>query len=351
MRQQAIELYDRFTHEGMDRRDFMAADDGDRRQRRSRRSADRDHRRLARPRRRSSRRRQAPDAPRRSTLARPRRSLQAYVAEPRTAIAQGDGDGHPRESRPQRTYRDVARRLALAGFHAVAPDFLSPSGGTPANEDAARDAIGKLDLAAVDTHAGVRCSTSSRNVQRRQGKVGVVGFCWGGAFVNRLAVAAGDRARRRRVLLRPRARPGRSGKVAAPLLIHLAGLDERVNQTGFPWVTALRAAGKPVDYFSSMTGSITPSTTTRRPSATTRPPPTWRGSGRCASFRKGAWLTPLTLPTRGPSTYGLQSVSSRNDVQQLYEVARFSVHGQQLSQRARTACWRPSSTRARTASR
>ena len=43
--------------------------------------------------------------------------------------------------------RDVARRIALEGFRAVAPDFLSPSGGTPANEDAARDAIGKLDLA------------------------------------------------------------------------------------------------------------------------------------------------------------------------------------------------------------
>ena len=80
----------------------------------------------------------------------------------------------------------------MAGFVAVAPDFLSPSGGTPANEDAAREAIGKLDLAQVGVGRR-RDARRAREVEPSSGKVGAVGFCWGGGFVNRLAVAAGDK--------------------------------------------------------------------------------------------------------------------------------------------------------------
>jgi carboxymethylenebutenolidase len=141
----------------------------------------------------------------------------------------------------------VARRLALAGFRAVAPDFLSPVGGTPANEDAAREAIGKLDLAA-STAAGVamldELASSSRG-----GKVGAVGFCWGGAYVNRLAVAAGDRLGAGVVYYGPAPAPAEASRVTAPLMIHHAGLDARVAQTLWPWVAALRQAGKPVTYF------------------------------------------------------------------------------------------------------
>ena len=88
--------------------------------------------------------------------------------------------------------RDVARRLALSGFHAVAVDWLSPLGGTPADENKAREMIGKVDLTASTAHA-VAMIDVTRLTPRRNGKVGVVGFCWGGAFVNRLAVAAGDK--------------------------------------------------------------------------------------------------------------------------------------------------------------
>ena len=97
--------------------------------------------------------------------------------------------------------RDVARRIGLEGFRAVAPDFLSLSGGTPANEDAARDAIGKLDLAKVTADAVTMLDELAKS--SRGGKVGAVGFCWGGAFVNRLAVAAGDKLDAGVVLLRP----------------------------------------------------------------------------------------------------------------------------------------------------
>ncbi len=141
--------------------------------------------------------------------------------------------------------RDVARRLALEGFRAVAPDFLSLSGGTPANDDAAREAIGKLDLAKVTADAVTMLATLAKS--SLGGKVGAVGFCWGGAFINRLAVAAGDTLDAGVSYYGPAPDPSEAAKVQAPLTIHLAGLDQRVAQTAFPWITALRSAGKTGD--------------------------------------------------------------------------------------------------------
>ncbi len=141
--------------------------------------------------------------------------------------------------------RDVARRLALAGYIAVAPDFLSPAGGTPANEDAAREAIGKLDLGAATAAAVEMLAELSA---RRDGspKVGAVGFCWGGAFVNRLAVAAGSKLDAGVVFYGPAPAPAEAAQVQAPLMIHHAGLDERVAATLWPWVKALRMERKTV---------------------------------------------------------------------------------------------------------
>ncbi|HEU4499072.1 MAG TPA: dienelactone hydrolase family protein, partial [Sphingomicrobium sp.] len=78
--------------------------------------------------------------------------------------------------------------------------------------------------------------------------VGAVGFCWGGAFVNRLSVAAGDALDAGVVYYGPAPDAVEASKVVAPLLIHHAGADARVAQTLFPWVSALRAANKPVTY-------------------------------------------------------------------------------------------------------
>ena len=142
--------------------------------------------------------------------------------------------------------RDVARRMALAGYHAVAPDFLSPAGGTPDDEDKAREMIGKLDLAQSVTHA-VKHLQLLRQARRR--KVGAVGFCWGGGFVNRLAVAAGDELGAGVVYYGPGPAPSEAVKVEAPLMIHHAGLDTRIAQTLWPWVAGLRTAGKKVTYF------------------------------------------------------------------------------------------------------
>lgn len=143
---------------------------------------------------------------------------------------------------------DVARRFALAGFRAVAPDFLSDQGGTPDNEDKARDLIGKADLAAITSEA-VGTIGAMRARAGGNGKVGIVGFCWGGALVNRVAVAAGDALAAGVAYYGPAPDPAEAVNVAAPLLLHYAGKDARVAATGVPWVAALKAAGKDVtDY-------------------------------------------------------------------------------------------------------
>jgi carboxymethylenebutenolidase len=83
----------------------------------------------------------------------------------------------------------------------------------------------------------------------RGGKVGAVGFCWGGGFVNRLAVAAGDSLNAGVVYYGPAPDPSEAAKVVAPMEFHDAGLDDRVNRGSFLWVTALRQAGKTVKFF------------------------------------------------------------------------------------------------------
>jgi carboxymethylenebutenolidase len=243
IRQQAIALYDRFTHEGMERRIFIArmvalagsvaaaeamigaiaaspaaaaivpADD----------------KRLV---------------VRNQTLA---GGYKAYVAEPRTrSIKPSVLVIHENRGLNEHT-RDVARRVALGGFRAAAVDFLSLQGGTPTNEDQARDMIGKLDLGKTVTDAVAILGELSKS--SRGGKVGAVGFCWGGGFVNRLAVAAGPALDAGVVYYGPGPSASEAARVQAPLMIHHAGLDARIAQSLWPWVAALRTAGKPVTYF------------------------------------------------------------------------------------------------------
>ena len=248
-RQQAIELYDRYTHEGMDRRVFMArmtviagsaaaasalvatiaADPA------AAVIVPTDDKRLRTM----------------TTKLGGTGGLPAYTvhtAEPATGAREASVIViHENRGLNDHT-RDVARRLALAGFHAVAVDWLSPLGGTPADENQARDMIGKLDLTASTAHAVAMLDLLAKR-KGGNGKVGVVGFCWGGAFVNRLAVAAGDKLDAGVSYYGVAPDPAEAARVSAPLVIHLAGLDERVNTSAFPWITALRAAGKQVKYF------------------------------------------------------------------------------------------------------
>ena len=242
--QQAIELYDRFTHDGMDRRDFFA------RMTLLAGSAAAASSLIATIAASPAAAAIVPaDDPRLTTRTMTfdnPAGYKAYVAEPRTRTLKATVLVVHENRGLNDHIRDVARRIALEGFRAVAPDFLSLTGGTPANEDAARDAIGKLDLAKTTSDAVTMLAELSKS--SRGGKVGAVGFCWGGAFINRLAVSAGDKLDAGVVYYGPAPDPSEAVKVQAPLLIHHAGTDARVATTLFPWVDALRAASKPVTY-------------------------------------------------------------------------------------------------------
>ena len=139
---------------------------------------------------------------------------------------------------------DVARRVALEGFIAIAPDALSPLGGTPEDMDAARSLIGKLD--AEDTVKDfVAAVKYLKTHPQSTGKVGVMGFCWGGGMSNQIAVNSPDLAAAAPFYGRQPAAED-VPKIKASLLLHYAGLDERIN-AGIPaYEVALKAAS--VDY-------------------------------------------------------------------------------------------------------
>ncbi|MDX8493537.1 dienelactone hydrolase family protein [Mesorhizobium sp. VK22B] len=136
--------------------------------------------------------------------------------------------------------RDVARRVALEGFVALAPDFLSPLGGTPADEDKARDMFAKLDPKQVAAD-GVATVAYLKAYQDGNGKVGAVGFCWGGGTLNTLAVNAPDLSAGVAYYgMQPKAED--VPKIKAALLLHYAGLDERIDAGIDAYKKALDAA-------------------------------------------------------------------------------------------------------------
>ena len=138
--------------------------------------------------------------------------------------------------------QDVARRLALEGFLAFAPDLLSISGGTPDNEDQARELHAKTDPKDMAA-AAVAAVPFMINYVESNGNVGVVGFCFGGGVVNRLAVERPDlKAVVAYYGLQPSAE--QVPAIRAPLLLHYAGLDDRVNAGIAAYEAALKANGK-----------------------------------------------------------------------------------------------------------
>jgi carboxymethylenebutenolidase len=139
---------------------------------------------------------------------------------------------------------DVNRRVAVEGFLAVAPDALSPVGGTPKDQDEARSLINKLDGPSTLKNFTAAVTYLKTHTQST-GKVGVVGFCWGGAMANQVAVNSPDAAAAVPFYGRQPAAED-VPKIKASLLLHYAGLDERINE-GIPaYEAALKAAS--VDY-------------------------------------------------------------------------------------------------------
>ena len=136
---------------------------------------------------------------------------------------------------------DITRRLAVDGYLAYAPDALALVGGYPGDEDQAREAFGKLDQAKARADF-VAATRALLTLPEGNGKVGVVGFCYGGGMANHLATQVPELAA---------AVPFYGGqppaadvpRIKSPLLIHYAGKDERIN-AGWPaYETALKAAG------------------------------------------------------------------------------------------------------------
>jgi len=136
---------------------------------------------------------------------------------------------------------DVARRLAVEGFLALAPDALSAKGGSPADPEVAAGMIKELDMAETVQNF-IAAAAYLKTHPLSTGKVGVVGFCWGGAMANQLAVYSADIVAAVPYYGKQPATED-VGKIKAELLLHYAGVDERIN-AGIPDFTkALDANG------------------------------------------------------------------------------------------------------------
>jgi len=137
---------------------------------------------------------------------------------------------------------DVARRAATEGFLALAPDGLAPAGGYPGNDDDGRQLQASLDQAKL----GTDMLNSARFLKAHplsSGKLGAVGFCWGGGMVNRLAVALGADLQAGVPFYGAAPELSSVARIKAPLLLHFAENDPRVNGTWPPYEAALKAAG------------------------------------------------------------------------------------------------------------
>ena len=133
---------------------------------------------------------------------------------------------------------DIARRLALDNFVAFAPDALTPLGGYPGDEDKARDLFAKLDQARTRNDF-IAAAAYLKGLPDCTGKIGVVGFCYGGGIANMLATKLPDLGAAVPFYGNQPAAAD-AARITAPLLIHYAGNDERIN-SGWPvYETALR---------------------------------------------------------------------------------------------------------------
>jgi len=136
--------------------------------------------------------------------------------------------------------RDITRRVALEGYLAFGLDVLSPDGGTPTDEDKARDMFSKLtsEVATARAGAAVRFLAS---YPQSSGKVAAIGFCWGGGIVNLVATVE-QKLKAGISYYGPQPSADRVANIKAAMLLHYAGLDQRID-AGIPaYKAALDAA-------------------------------------------------------------------------------------------------------------
>jgi carboxymethylenebutenolidase len=143
--------------------------------------------------------------------------------------------------------KDVTRRMATEGFIALGLDYLSPMGGTPTDEDKGREMIGQLKQPDVIAY-GKAAVAYLKGRPDSNGKVGAIGFCWGGGAVNNLAVSEPNlNAGVAYYGGQPKAED--VAKINAAMMMHYGGLDERIN-AGIPaYEAALKQAGKTYEIY------------------------------------------------------------------------------------------------------
>ena len=168
--------------------------------------------------------------------------MRGYLVQPR-----GDGPFPAvmviHENRGLNPYiEDVARRAAVEGFLALAPDGLSPVGGYPGNDDDGRSLQRSLDQGKLRQDM-VNSATYVKSHQLSSGKLGATGFCWGGGTTNFLAVTLGSDLQAGVPFYGAAPKAEDVSKIKAPMLIHLAENDDRINAMWPGYEAALKANG------------------------------------------------------------------------------------------------------------
>lgn len=169
-------------------------------------------------------------------------TIKAYVAKPANATGKLPSVLVIHENRGLNPHiEDITRRIALDGYLALAPDALTPLGGYPGDEDKARTLFATLDQ--VKTRQDMLAAAATLKARSdSNGRVGVVGFCYGGGIAHMLATQLPDLAAA--VPYYGNHPPVEdAAKVKAPLLIHFAAVDERINAAWPAYEAALKAAG------------------------------------------------------------------------------------------------------------
>ncbi|MDP2251383.1 MAG: dienelactone hydrolase family protein [Hydrogenophaga sp.] len=169
-------------------------------------------------------------------------TIKAYVAKPANATGKLPGVLVVHENRGLNPHiEDITRRIALDGYLALAPDALTPLGGYPGDEDKARALFATLDQTRTRQDMLAAAATLKARADSN-GRVGVVGFCYGGGIAHMLSTQLPDLAAA--VPYYGNHPPVEdAAKVKAPLLIHFAAVDERINSAWPAYEAALKAAG------------------------------------------------------------------------------------------------------------
>ncbi len=143
---------------------------------------------------------------------------------------------------------DVARRVAVAGFLALAPDGLFPVGGYPGNDDDGRTLQAKLDQGKLRTDM-VNSARYLKAHELSNGKLGATGFCWGGGTTNFLAATLGADLQAAVPYYGAAADTASVPQIKAPVMIQYAENDERINAMWPAYEAALKAANVPYEMF------------------------------------------------------------------------------------------------------